>query len=240
MDNSSGPDDEITIDPLPTPNIPIPRVARAMVGWISREWPTGSWRRLARRSWLPAAIAAVVVIGALKFAGVIWTSAPPRWVPALGKGVTVTEPGHVAPGHGSPGAALVGVLTALSSKHPAALCDYVYAYASTVAQCKAQLSQTARNQAPYVVSVKIGYVAIDGTRALVGITGKICVPGNKPECVTNVDPSAIFSAGNTFTALWAHMVNPTSSSSGNAYKLLPCVEVGGKWYFGPAPTESDS
>ena len=56
-------------------------------------------------------------------------------------------------------------------------------------------------------------------------------------CLTNVDPSAIFSAGNTFTTLWAQTVNPASS---HAYTLLPCVEVGGKWYFGPEPTENDS
>jgi hypothetical protein len=176
----------------------------------------------------------VVVIGALKLAGVIWTSAPPRWVPALGTGVTVTGPEQVAPGHGSPGAAFVGVLAAVSSKDPAALCEYTDAYASSVAQCKAQISQASRGQAAYIESVKIGYVAIDGTRALVGFTGKICPPGNTRECVANADPSAIFSAGNTFTALWAQTVNP---DSGNAYSLLPCVEVGGKWYFGPDPTD---
>jgi hypothetical protein len=44
-------------------------------------------------------------------------------------------------------------------------------------------------------------VAIDGARALVGVTGKICKPGNKPECVTNADPAAIFSMGSTFMAL---------------------------------------
>jgi hypothetical protein len=236
MDNSDDPGDEITFDPLPTPNIPIPRAARAIASRISREWPAGSWRRLTRQSWLLAAIAAVVVIGALKLAGVIWTSAPPRWVPALGTGVTVTEPGQVAPGHGSPGAALAGVLAALSSKDPAALCEYAYAYASSVAECEAQISRTSRNQAGYVASVKIGYVAIDGTHALVGITGKVCPPGKTPVCVTNVDPSAIFSTGNTFTTLWAQTVNPTSS---HAYTLLPFVEVGGKWYFGPEPTESD-
>ena len=238
MDNSSGSGDEITIDPLLTPNIPIPRTARAIVSRISREWPAGSWRRPRWQSWLLAAIAAGVVIGALKLAGVIWTSAPPRWVPALGAGVTVTEPEQVAPGHGSPGAALAGVLTGLSSKDAAASCEYAYAYASSVTRCKAQVSRTPRNQVPYVVSVKIGYVAIDGTHALAGITGKICRPGNTPECVTNVDPSAIFSTGNTFTTLWAQAIDPTSPN--NAYSLLPCVEVDGKWYFGAAPTESPS
>jgi hypothetical protein len=239
MDNSRGPGDEITIDPLPVPSIPVGRAARAIVSRISRELPAGSRRRLRRHGWLLAAVAAVVVIGALKLAGVIWTSTPPRWVPALGAGVTVTEPGQVAPGHGSPGAALAGVLAALSSKDPAASCDYAYAYASSVAQCKAGISQASEYQAGYVVSVKIGYVAIDGTHALVGFTGKVCPPGNNPECVTNADPSAIFSAGNTFTTLWSQTVNPTSSNpaSSNGYTLLPCVEVGGKWYFGSDPTD---
>jgi hypothetical protein len=237
MDNSSGPGDEITIDPLPTPNISVPRAARAIASRISRAWPAWSWRRPTRRSWLLAAIAAVVIIGALKLAGVIWTSAPPRWVAALGPGVTVTEPVPVAPGHGSPGAAVTGALAALSSKDPAALCGYAYAYASPEAQCEAEISRSARNHAGYVASVKIGYVAIDGTRALVGFTGKVCPPGSKPECLTNVDPSAIFSTGSTFTTLWAETVNPTSS---HAYTLLPCVEVGGKWYVAPDATESPS
>jgi len=239
MDDSSGPRDEIRIDPLRTPNIPIPRAARAIVSRISRQWPARS-RRLTRQSWLLAAIAAVIVIGVLKLAGGIWTSAPPRWVPALGTGVTVTEPGQVAPGHDSPGAALVGVLAAMSSKDPAAVCEYAYAYASSVSQCKAQINRTSRNQAPYVTSVKISYVAIDGPHALVGITGKICTPGKTPECVTNVDPSAIFSTGTTFTTLWAAQQAPVNSPSSNAYTLLPCVEVGGKWYFGLDATESPS
>ena len=130
------------------------------------------------------------------------------------------------------GAALAGALAALSSKDPAALCEYAYAYPSSVAQCEAQISRTSPNQAGYVASVKIDYVAIDGTRALVGFTGKVCPPGDKPVCLTNADPSAIFSAGNTFTTLWAQAVNPTSS---HAYTLLPCTEVGGRWYFGRTP-----
>jgi hypothetical protein len=238
MDNSSGSGDEISIDPLPIPNLPIPKTARAILGRISPEWPARSWRRLTWRSWLLAAIAAVVVIGALKLAGVIWTSAPPTWVAALGPGVTVTEPGPVAPGHGSPGAALAGLLAALSSRDPAALCEYTNADANSVAQCKTAVNRIPRDQVAYVASVKIGYVAIDGTRALVGFTGKVCPPGSTPACLTNADPSAIFSTGHTFTTLWAQTVSPTTSS--NAYTLLPCVEVGGKWFAGPDPTGDSS
>ncbi|MBO0825644.1 MAG: hypothetical protein J2P27_17590, partial [Actinobacteria bacterium] len=102
-------------------------------------------------------------------------------------------------------------------------------YPASLARCRAELSQIPRNQMPYSESVKIGYVAIDGTRALVGFTGTICSPGSTPECVTNTDPDSIFYTMESFATLWARMVN---SSSGNTYALLPCVEVGGKWYAG--------
>ena len=231
MDNLNGPDDEITIDPLPVPHIPIPRAVAVIAGRIPREWLPGNARRLTWRDWLLAAIAAVVVIGALKLAGVIWTSAPPTWVTALGTGVTVTGPEQVATGHGSPGAAFAGSLAALSSKDPATFCDYVdYGSVGSASRCKALLSKVPRNQLPYGVSFKVGYVAISGTRALVGFTGKICSPGAMPECMANTNPAADFSAGNTFAALWAEAVSLDSVSATSLYRLQPCVEVGGKWY----------
>jgi hypothetical protein len=229
MDNSDGPDDEITFDPLPTPNIPIPRAVAVIAGRIPREWLPGNGRRLTWRGWLLAAIAAAVVVGALKLGGVIWTSAPPEWVTALGSGVTVTGPEQVAPGHGSPDAALTGLMAALSSKDPAAFCDYIFV--GPAVRCKVQSSQDERTHLPYGVSFKTGYVAISGTRALVGFTGKICSPGTTPECLTNTDPAAIFSTGNTFAALWTLTVNPNFGGT-SSYTLLPCVKVGGKWYVG--------
>jgi hypothetical protein len=228
--NSNGPDDEITIDPLPTPHIL--RAVAVIAGRIPREWLPWTGRRLTWRGWLLAAIAAVIVIGALKLAGVIWTSAPPKWVATLGTGVTVTGPEQVAPGHGSPGAALTGLMAALSSKDPATSCDYIFL--GPAARCVIQSGQGSRNQLPYGVSVKVGYVAISGTRALVGFTGKICSPGATSECMTNTNPAAIFSAGNTFAALWTQTVRPNSSDI-SSYSLLPCVEVDGKWYVGSGP-----
>jgi hypothetical protein len=103
MDDSDGLGDEITIDPLPAPNVPIPRALAAIAHRVSRHWLPRSGRRPTWRGWVVLAAVAAVVIGVLKLSGLIWTSAPPKWVAALGPGVTVTGPAPVAPGHGSPG-----------------------------------------------------------------------------------------------------------------------------------------
>lgn len=213
--NPDGAADEITIDPLPAPHLPIPRLLHLPIP------------RPTRRGWLLAAIAATVVIGSLKLGGVIWTSPPPSWVTALGTGVKVTGPEQVAPGRGSPGAALTGLLAVLSARDPAPRCDYISA--DTAVNCLVS------GQLPYRVSVKIGYVASEGTRALVGFTGKICSPRPAPQCETNTDPSAIFSAGHTFAALWTQTVNPSSSGI-SSYRLVPCIKAGGKWYVASGPT----
>ena len=232
MDNSNGPDDEITIDPFPVPRIPVPRAVAVIAGRVPRAWLWGNGRRLTWRGWLVTAVAAVVVIGALKVTGVIWTSPPPAWVTALGPGVTVTGPAQVAPGYGSPGAAFAGSLAALSSKDPATFCDYED---DVSPRCKGFLSTIPRKQLPYSVSFKIGYAAVSGTRALVGFTGKLCQPGALPACTVNTNPVLGFSAGNTFAVLWARAVSLESVSPTSLYRLQPCVEVGGKWYVSSVP-----
>lgn len=237
MDNSSDSDDEVAIDPLPMPSIPVPGVVLAITGRVRREWPAVRRWGLSWRGGLVAAIALAVVIGALKLTGVLWTTPPPAWISALGPGVTVTGPEQVAPGQHSPGAVLAGALAALSSNDPAAACEYLYAPAPG-GRCAAQFRDTPRNQLPYALSPRIGYVAIDGTRALVGFTGKICSPGNTPKCVTNTDPATIFSGGSTFTTLWMQTTSPTFGNSG--YSLQACVESGGKWYLGSGPPSDSS
>lgn len=83
---------------------------------------------------------------------------------------------------------------------------------------------------PTFKSIGVGDVAIDGTKALVGLTGKVCDPAAHG-CSSNSDPAAIFSSGKPFSSLWKTAVAQTNSSSNsNAYSLFPCVEIGGKWY----------
>lgn len=224
-------------------HIPVPRVVTVIAGRIRRARPSGHGPRLTRPGWFLAALAAVTVAGAVtravELADVARTSAPPAWAAALGLGVTVTGPVQVTPGHGSPGAALTGYLAALSANDPATACTYLGS--SPAAACSEPSGQSARNRLPYGVSFKTGYVAVDGTRALVGFTGKICspgatpLPGATPACIANANPAAIFSARNTFAALWRQATSQDSTGT-SAYMLLPCVKSGGKWYVGSGST----
>jgi hypothetical protein len=151
-------------------------------------------------------------------------SALPSWASALGGSVTVVPPHPASPGHGSPGAAVGGFVAAINSKHYADSCAYVQP--SAQAGCRSQVSGAAAGQMPYDTNFALGYVVIGGNRAVVGMTGTFCAPGQSPECFTNDDPAAVFSTAKSFSALWA---NATTPSSG--YSLNPCVEIDGKWYF---------
>jgi hypothetical protein len=96
------------------------------------------------------------------------------------------------------------------------------------AGCKTGAAQLNSSNAPSLKNSGIGYVAIDGTKALVGTTGTFCVPDQTPKCYTNSDPAAIFSTKKSFSALWTQA---NQSSSQNAYSLAPCIEISGHWYL---------
>lgn len=153
------------------------------------------------------------------------SSAQPSWASALGSGVTVTAPQSVPAGHGSPGAVVTGATAATGTKHATTFC--AYGMPSILAQCESNLSQLPSKDWPYATNAALGYVVIDGTRAVVGTTGKYCTPGQSPECFTNNDPAAIFSAEHSFSALWSN----ATKNSGSDYSLTPCIEIGGKWYI---------
>ena len=84
------------------------------------------------------------------------------------------------------------------------------------------------SSAPSLKNAGIGYVAIDGNKALVGTTGTFCVPDNTPKCFTNNDPAAIFSTKKPFGTLWTQA---NQSNSENVYSLATCIQVSGHWYL---------
>ena len=149
----------------------------------------------------------------------------PSWASALGSGVTVDAPAQVSPGTGSPAATIQGVFSAIGSKQYKQECDYVEPDAQ--AGCKTGAAQLNSSNAPSLKNSGIGYVAIDGTKALVGTTGTFCVPNQTPKCYTNSDPAAIFSTKKSFSTLWTQT---NKASTANTYSLAPTIEISGHWY----------
>lgn len=152
--------------------------------------------------------------------------APPSWAKSLGSGVIVTSPGASAAG--SPGAVLASAIAAIEAGSYARICDYLQP--SQQSKCSAELSSAQASAVatamPTFKNLAVSYTATDGARALVGTTGTICSPDQKPSCVTNNDPAAIFDNGKSFPELWTETV----ASAAGAYSLTPMIELNGKWY----------
>jgi hypothetical protein len=158
------------------------------------------------------------------------SSSPPPWAAALGTGVTIAGPATVAAGNGSPGAVLQGLNAALTDKRYLTECPYLEPGAQAL--CRKDFASASGGGGEYAKNTGIGYVAIDGDKALVGTTGTYCIPLLKPTCVTNNDPAAIFETNKEpFGTLWAEQNKLSNNLTANVYTLAPCVEIGGKWYL---------
>jgi hypothetical protein len=150
------------------------------------------------------------------------TASLPSWASALGSSVTVVAPQTVSPGNGTPGAVVTGLINAFNAGKFSQSCGYDEPKGQ--AACKAEASEVTASDIPTIKNFALGYVAEDGSQAVVGITGTICESGSK--CSTNSDAAAVFSSTKSFSGLWKNSLKDTSS-----YSLTPCVKVGGKWYI---------
>ncbi len=84
----------------------------------------------------------------------------------------------------------------------------------------------------------LGYVAIDGDEALVGLTGTYCDPNATPACTTNTNAAAIFDSDRSFSALFSAALTAASpSNTSSAYSLAPCIEVNSQWYLDVPPSD---
>jgi hypothetical protein len=148
----------------------------------------------------------------------------PSWAAALGPGVTVVPPGTAAPGHGSPGAVLTGLILAIKDKSATEYCGY--GEPAVQAQCKSALSTTPASQFPTARNFALGYIVIDGDKAVAGNTGTVCATG-PTGCLTNNDPAAIFTTLHTFGALWKNAITPSCTK----YSLEAFTKTSGNWYM---------
>jgi hypothetical protein len=133
--------------------------------------------------------------------------------------------GGSTPGHATPKAAVAGYLSGLAGGG-SGLCSYVDP--SDQADCASELAQV---HTGITGSYAIGNDVVQGTEALVTLTGSVCIS---------------FSAASTETSSCAHNSNsstglPTSSGAfeqayataqqGNAdSSTIPCIEIDGSWY----------
>ena len=151
-------------------------------------------------------------------------SAAPSWAAALGSAATVIPPGSAAPGHGSPASVLVGLLQSIKDKNRSAFCGY--SEPSMQAQCKSALAKLPDSDLPAVKSSAVpGYVVVEGSKAVGGVTGTLCALGQS-ECTTNTDPAALFTTLHTFDALWKNAMTNTNTT----YSLTPFIKINGNWY----------
>jgi hypothetical protein len=152
--------------------------------------------------------------------------ATPSWAKSLGSGVTVTPPGALTAG--SPAAVLTSAIADMEAGSPAKICHYLQP--SQQSRCSSEFGSAQASAIatamPTFKNLTVSYTATDGAKALVGMTGTICSPDQKPSCVTNGDPAAIFESGKTFSVLWTEAVTSTSG----AYSLTPMIELNGRWY----------
>ena len=120
-----------------------------------------------------------------------------------------------ASGHGSPGAAVMGLTRALAAHDSAAACGYFV---------PSELSQCQNTQLPAVTgTVKIGRTVINGDRALVVVmSSKFCIQNS---CVSNNDPNKGLPGGSsTFDQAYSETQNSNNDPT------TPCQLVDGKWY----------
>ena len=155
-------------------------------------------------------------------------SSQPSWAKSLGSSVTIIPPGSPTPGNATPPGVMAGVVKSITVGPITDFCKYEQPSAQT--QCKSTFGQVTKaevaTQLPTFKNFAVGYTAIDGTKALIGITGTICVPNQKPKCYSNTNPAAILDSGKPFATLWSQAV----AAPANVYSLSPAIEVNGSWY----------
>jgi hypothetical protein len=128
----------------------------------------------------------------------------------------------VAPGHGSPAAAVAGLYNSELAgdwSDTKGACSYVQPAAQAI--CASATS----GQGSASGSFQIHATVTQGTEALVEVTGTLSAPGSPT--VSNSDPSSgMPSSAADFQTVYANLVNSPATIMSPA----PCVKVHGQWY----------
>ncbi|MGO9341741.1 MAG: hypothetical protein ACLP6E_04370 [Acidimicrobiales bacterium] len=135
--------------------------------------------------------------------------------------------GSVSPGHSSPEDAVDGILTALMTGHSTAWCGYFNP--SGESECQQDSTEIQLN---ITGSYSIKGQVIQGTQALVSLTGNLCFHGNATgttllQCATDSNPSAGMPPG---AGSFAQAYAATANAPSNSLSPVPCIEDDRSWY----------
>ena len=130
-----------------------------------------------------------------------------------------TGTGSVAGGFGTPQQVVTGFVQTELAGHWSKLCSYF-----PPAKRSGCTSDAASLSGKPTGKLTVDGAVISGRRALVKVTGHVCLSG-KSDCQGNSDPEAGMPSGSeTFTQAYDKAV------AGNAFSPLPCIKVKGRWY----------
>lgn len=150
----------------------------------------------------------------------------PSWETKLGSGVTVIGTGtQPTPGTTSPGAVVEASIAAANTGHLAQSCAF---YQPAV---QSKCASIAANSPPVATheNLSLGYIAVKGTQALVGLVGTDCENGARPRCISNQNAAKFLSSGHSFGSLYQAAAK-SEASPVHMYSLITCVKVGSQWY----------
>jgi hypothetical protein len=128
----------------------------------------------------------------------------------------------VAPGFGTPQDAVDGFYQSELAGNWGAACSYLDPSAQSLC-----LSGTS-GQAAATGSFTVREALIQGSDALVSVTGNICAPGSP--CAANTSPSlGMPASASQFQSSYQAAV-ASSTSSAVTISPMPCTQIGGRWY----------
>ena len=133
----------------------------------------------------------------------------------------------IASGHGSPEQAVQGFVDALNtnSVNNGSFCQWLEP--SAVSGCQSGLGELKSQETVDITTntLSVRSDVIDGTRALVSLTGQLCSSGG--DCTNNTDPnSGMPSASMSFDEAYS----AAEANTQTTISPVACAEVGGNWY----------
>jgi hypothetical protein len=127
--------------------------------------------------------------------------------------------GGAASGVATPQQVVTGFIRAELAGHWSKLCSYL-----PPGKRSGCTSGAASLSGKPTGTLTVDGAVISGKRALVKVTGHLCLPGST-DCQSNSDPETGMPGGSeTFTQAYNKAV------AGNGFSPLPCIKVKGRWY----------